>query len=184
MSRSVTTPVNVSPSRIGSEPTSSLAISSAASVTRSPWGHAAGASVMCSWTFGPMVLLCSFFFSYPPRLISTPASWCCKGGRHQGGSDWHRPRNERCQSLDSYRRNVRVAGRLVRPETSRARSVIVYRPSPRKRCAGSQLRVYAPHGRGGTRVAKRLSAGGTPGRVSRTRMPRLRGWSSQTRKRT
>ena len=32
-----------------------------------------------------------------------------------------------------YLRNVRVAGRLVRPETSRARSVIVYLPGPRKR---------------------------------------------------
>ena len=34
------------------------------------------------------------------------------------------------------------------------------------------------------RVAKRLSAGRTPGRVSRTRIPRFWGWSSQTRKRT
>ena len=40
-----------------------------------------------------------------------------------------------------YRRNVRTAGALVSPDTSRARTVIVYRPGPRKRCAASQLRV-------------------------------------------
>src|SRR4051794_15121811 len=84
----------------------------------------------------------------------------------------------------SYLRKVRRTGKLVKPDTSRARSVIVYRPGPRKRCAGSQLRVYAPHGRGATRVAKRRSAGRTPGFVSRTRMARLRGWSSQMRMRT
>jgi hypothetical protein len=37
--------------------------------------------------------------------------------------------------------NVRRAGRLVRPDLSRARSVTVKRPGPLKRAAGSQCRV-------------------------------------------
>jgi len=32
----------------------------------------------------------------------------------------------------------------------------MYLPAPRKRVAGSQLRVYTPQGRGGARVVKRL----------------------------
>ena len=39
------------------------------------------------------------------------------------------------------RRKVRRAALLMRPVASRARSVIVCRPGPRKRCAGIQLRV-------------------------------------------
>jgi hypothetical protein len=50
---------------------------------------------------------------------------------------------------------VRRAGRLVAPDLSVARSVSVYWPGPRKRAAGSQWRVYTPHGCGGTSVAKR-----------------------------
>jgi hypothetical protein len=44
-------------------------------------------------------------------------------------------------STTSYLRKVRTAGKLVRPEASLARRLTVYRPGPRNRWAGSQLRV-------------------------------------------
>jgi hypothetical protein len=40
-----------------------------------------------------------------------------------------------------YRRKVRRAGALVWPDVSRAQGVMVYLPGPRKRWAGTQLRV-------------------------------------------
>ena len=77
-----------------------------------------------------------------------------------------------------------TAGRLVRPDVSRARRVTEYVPGPRKRATGVQCRVYTPHGRGGTSVVNRRVYDGTPGRESVARIVTFLGESSQIRKRT
>ena len=66
---------------------------------------------------------------------------------------------------------------------SRARSVTVYFPGPRKRATGNQCRVYTPHGRGGTSVVKRRVYEATLGRESVARIVRFFGASSQIRNR-